>query len=74
MDCACCTDRYSSRFKNNYFTKMCSDSEEGSYLRLIDVELLNSRLESNNKEKVVLNQCGWAGGPNRTGRGGTKRG
>jgi len=28
--------RYSSQFKNNYFTEMCSGSEEGSYLRLID--------------------------------------
>jgi len=27
----------SSQFKNNYFTEMCSGSEEGSYLRLIDV-------------------------------------
>jgi len=24
------------RFENNYFTEMCSGSEEGSYLRLID--------------------------------------
>ena len=31
-----CTDRYSSKFKNNYFTEMCSGSEAGSYLRLID--------------------------------------
>jgi len=28
--------RYSSQFKNNYLTEMCSDSEAGSYLRLID--------------------------------------
>ena len=27
---------YSSQFKNNYFTEMCSGSETGSYLRLID--------------------------------------
>jgi len=27
---------YSSQFKNNYFTEMCSGSEAGSYLRLID--------------------------------------
>jgi len=26
---------WSSQFKNNYFTEMCSGSEEGSYLRLI---------------------------------------
>ena len=31
-----CTDRYSSQFKNNYFTEICSGSETGSYLRLID--------------------------------------
>jgi len=31
-----CTDRYSSQFENNYFTEMCSGSEAGSYLRLID--------------------------------------
>ena len=27
---------FSSRFENNYFTEMCSGSEAGSYLRLID--------------------------------------
>jgi len=26
-----------SQFENNYFTEMCSSSEAGSYLRLIDV-------------------------------------
>ena len=31
-----CTDRYSSQFENNCFTEMCSGSEAGSYLRLID--------------------------------------
>ena len=30
-------DRYSSQFKNNCFTEMCSGSVEGSYLRLIDL-------------------------------------
>ena len=29
-------DRYSSQFDNNYFTEMCSGSEAGSSLRLID--------------------------------------
>jgi len=29
--------RYSSQFKNSYFTEICSGSEAGSYLRLIDV-------------------------------------
>ena len=31
-----------------------SDSEEGSYLRLIDLCILNSRLESTKKKKVEL--------------------
>jgi len=30
------TDRYSSQFKNKNFAEMCSGSEAGSYLRLID--------------------------------------
>ena len=29
-------DRYSSQFENNHFTELCSGSEAGSYLRLID--------------------------------------
>ena len=36
--------------KNNYFTKLCSGSEKGSYLRLIDF----SRLESNKKKREVV--------------------
>ena len=28
--------QFSYQFKNNYFTEMCSGSEAGSYLRLID--------------------------------------
>jgi len=28
---------HSSQFENNYFTEMCSGSEAGSYLRLIDL-------------------------------------
>jgi len=28
--------RYSSQIENNYITEMCSGSEAGSYLRLID--------------------------------------
>ena len=27
---------YSTEFENNYFSEMCSGSEVGSYLRLID--------------------------------------
>ena len=30
-----------SQFKNNYFTEMCSGSEAGSYLRLIDFGLVS---------------------------------
>ena len=30
------SDWYSFQFKNNHFAEMCSGSEEGSYLRLID--------------------------------------
>jgi len=33
----------SSQFENNYFTEMCSGSEEGSYLRLIQLALLKQR-------------------------------
>ena len=50
---------YSSQFKNNYFTEMCSGSEAGSYLikahRLC--ESLNSRLESNKVEEEDLHQA-----------------
>ena len=31
------TGWYSSQFENNYFTEMCSGSEAGSYLWLIDL-------------------------------------
>ena len=31
-----CTERYSSHFKDTCLAEMCSDSEEGSYLRLTD--------------------------------------
>ena len=36
---------------DNYFTEMCSGSEAGSYLRLINFVSLNSRLASNNEEE-----------------------
>ena len=39
--------------ENNYFTEMCSGSEAGSYLRLIDYVSLNARIESNNEEEEV---------------------
>ena len=41
----------SSRFKNNYFAEMWSDSEEDSYLRLIDLSIIQIRLESNKEEE-----------------------
>ena len=42
---------HASQFDNNYFTEMCSGSEAGSYLRLIDFcASLNSRRESNKEE------------------------
>jgi len=34
---ACLFGGWGSQFKNNYFTEMCSGSEEGSYVRLIDL-------------------------------------
>ena len=49
----------SFQFKNDYIAKIWSGSEEGSYLRLIDVASLNSRLESNEqKMKVWGVRCG----------------
>ena len=43
-----------SQLKNNRFTEICSGSEKGSYLRLIDVVSLNSRLESSKEEEEGL--------------------
>jgi len=37
--------------KSNYFTEMCSGSEAGLYLRLIDFVSLTARLESNKEEE-----------------------
>jgi len=48
------TDLYSSQFENNFFTEICSGSEAGSYLRLIDFvyhSTLGSRVT---KKKEVL--------------------
>ena len=39
--------------KNSYFTEMCSGSEAGSYLRLMDFVSLNSRLESSKEEEKI---------------------
>ena len=50
-ECSECTDRYTSRFKDNRCTEMCTGSEAGSYFRLIDIVSLNSRLESNKEER-----------------------
>jgi hypothetical protein len=49
---------FQTQFKNNYFTEMCSGSEVGSYLRLIDFSIPTlgsiSRLESNKEEEDNL--------------------
>ena len=42
--------------QNNYFTEMCSGSEEGSYLRLVDFASLNSRLESVKEEERLFTE------------------
>ena len=39
------------QFQHDHFTEMCSDSEAGSYLRLIDIVSLNSRLEIHKQEE-----------------------
>jgi hypothetical protein len=44
---------------NNYFTKMRSGSEAGSYLRRIQFSSLNSRLESNEEEEETHTQLCW---------------
>ena len=51
LDAGLATRRYSSQFKNNCFTDTCSDSEEGSDVRLIYCVSLNSRFESNEGEE-----------------------
>jgi len=48
----CAYDRYSSQFKDKYFTEMSSDSEAGLVFKAHRLRVsLNSRLESNNEEK-----------------------
>jgi len=45
-----------SQFVNNYFTEMCSGSEAGSYVRLIEIvhhSTLVLRVIKNNKKKSV---------------------
>ena len=42
---------------SNYLTEMCSGSEAGSYLRLIDVVSFNSRLENNQEEEEETKQA-----------------
>ena len=49
-----CADRYTYQLENNIFTTMCSESEAGSDIRLIDfVYHSNSRLESNKKKRIT---------------------
>ena len=46
------TDRYNPQFENKYCILLCSGSEAGSNLRLIDfVQHSKSRFESNKEEK-----------------------
>ena len=47
-------DRYRSQLQNNYDAEMCSGSEEGAYLRRVDVCVsLSSRLESKKEEEKM---------------------
>ena len=50
--------RAGSQFQNNRFAEMCSSSEAGSCLRLIDCVSLNSMLESNKEEEEDKNELG----------------
>ena len=43
-------------------TEMCSGSEGGSYLRLIEFCILNSRLESDKEEEEKDQGCGQEAG------------
>ena len=49
-------------FKNNYFAKMSTGFEEGSYLRRIDIVSLNSRLESNKEREIAYGLRFWGCG------------
>jgi len=61
--------RYSSQFKNNYFTEICSGSEAGSYLRLIDFVYHSTLgLRVIQKEKKEGGRP-WRGGRRCRGRG-----
>ena len=51
-----CTERYSSRFKNNCFAVLRSSSKEGSYLRLVDLCITQLQAESNKEEEEGRNQ------------------
>jgi len=53
------------QFKSNYFTEMCSGSEEGSYLRFIDVvyhSTLGLRVLKKKKRARVWPVVGWDAG------------
>ena len=69
----CCKSRSTavlcSQFENNYFTEMCSGSEAGSYLRLIDfvyhstlgLRVIKKKKKKQKKKKVLwdldLGEC-----------------
>ena len=47
----------SSQFKNNYLAEMCSGSEAGSYLRLIDFVSMRPRVPSARSITVCGHIC-----------------
>ena len=54
-----CTALWSFQFCNNYFTEMCSDSEAGSHLRLIDFVHHSTLSLRVRKEKRKTTLCVW---------------
>ena len=56
-----CDGHDRSQFENNYFTEMCSGSEAGSYLRLVDCvyhSTLGLRVMKK-KKKATSDASGW---------------
>ena len=73
------TDRYSSQFENNYLTELCSGSEAGSYLRLIDFVyhstlgvrvIKKKKISWHNRAGGVIQTCSGASGIQGVRRGG----
>ena len=57
------TDRYSSQFKNNYVAEMCSGSQAGSYLRLIDSCITQLNAQGPSRTCDVSKGLGLPGAP-----------